>query len=566
MVGPDASVREMINMANLLLLGGDEPGLCLPLEGDRIVLGRDAHCAIVIKKNMMRHDAGADHMTSVSREHAIITRDGDRYYIEDGNGRGVQSRNHTFVNDRQVPFPGRIRLHTNDRIRICDFLCSFHDELESSFTVEESIDHGSNVQFVQTQPADKLRIILEISNSLSNTLDVDALLPRVMDHLFHIFPQTDRGFIILRDATSGRLIPRVSKTRKAGGEADACLSTCVVQQCLHNKQAILGNDPAEQFPDSRSIVSLHIRSLMCTPLWTQDGQALGAIQLDTEGRHQKFTREDLNLLLGVASQASIALCNARLHRDALINQRHARDLELAHQVQHALLPQHLPNIPGYAFYAAYQAAQEIGGDYYDFIPLSEQRLAVLLGDVAGKGVAAALVMAKFSVEARVALQSEPDAAAAMRKLNTLMFRAAVVDRFVTLVAVVIDPATHALTLVNAGHPSPLLYRHATGAVEKATPVIVAGPPIGIEEDHPYRCRQLQVQPGDRLLLFSDGVTEAMDPQDRQFGKKGVRAVLEGGECSPQETVERVLLAVTRHASGASQHDDISLVCFGRTED
>jgi serine phosphatase RsbU (regulator of sigma subunit) len=550
-------------MANLLLVSGDEPGLILPLEGDRIVLGRDPHCAIVIKESMMRRDGAAPRIDSVSREHAVITCDGGKYSLEDGNGRGHQSRNHTFVNDRQVPFPGRVRLHNNDRIGICDFVCTFQDELESSFTVEESIAHDSSVQLVQTQPADKLRIILEISNSLGNTLDVDALLPRLVDHLFHIFPQADRGFIILRDEPSGRLVPRVSKTRQAGDESGARFSACVVQQSLRDARAILGNDLAAQFPESESIASLPIRSLMCAPLVSQDGKALGAIQLDTQRLTRKFTREDLNLLLGVASQASIALCNARLHRDSLTHQKRVRDMELAQQVQNALLPQRLPDVPGYEFFAFYQSALEIGGDYYDFIPLPGQRLAVLLGDVAGKGVAAALVMVKFSVEARVGLQSEPDAAAAVGKLSTLMFRAAVADRFVTLVAAVLDPATHTVTLVNAGHPSPLHCRHADGAVEDATPLKVAGPPIGVEENHWYGCCQVQFQPGDRLLLFSDGVTEAMDAQEHQFGTNGVRAVVAGGPCSPRETVERLVRAVKRHASGSGQNDDISVVCFGR---
>jgi phosphoserine phosphatase RsbU/P len=290
---------------------------------------------------------------------------------------------------------------------------------------------------------------------------------------------------------------------------------------------------------------------------------LGAIQLDTGRLNKKFTREDLDLLLGVASQASIALCNARLHRDALLHQSRIRDLELAQQVQHALLPERLPDVPGYEFFASYESAQEIGGDYYDFIALPQQRLAVLLGDVEGKGVAAALVMVKFSVEARVCLESEPNPAAAVSKLNTLMSRAMMSERFVTLVAAVLDTATHTVTLVNAGHPPPLLCRHATGEMQDAVPREVAGLPIGIDDGHHYGACQVPLQPGDRLLLFSDGVIEAMDAQGGQFGTKGVRAILGGGNGSPRATGERLLQAVKRHSAGSTQHDDITVVCFGR---
>ena len=276
-------------------------------------------------------------------------------------------------------------------------------------------------------------------------------------------------------------------------------------------QAILGNDLEQQFPDNQSISNLPIRSLMCAPMWSRDRQPLGAIQLDTHGS-KKFTQEDLNLLLAVASQASVALINARFHRDSLLYQERERDMEVAHHVQHCLLPRNLPAIPGYEFYAFYEPAQKIGGDYYDFIPMQQQRLAILLGDVAGKGVAGALVMVKFSVEARNCLQMQPDVALAVSRLNTIMHTAAISDRFVTLAAVVLDPETHTATLVNAGHPSPLLFRYSAGTMEPAVPLAVAGPPIGIGEDLVYESCQVQLGPGDGLLLFSDGVPDAMGPQ------------------------------------------------------
>jgi serine phosphatase RsbU (regulator of sigma subunit) len=206
---------------------------------------------------------------------------------------------------------------------------------------------------------------------------------------------------------------------------------------------------------------------------------------------------------------------------------------------------------------------EVGGDYFDFIPLPRQRLAILLGDVAGKGVAAALITVKFSVEARGCLLNEPDPCVAVSKLNDLMCRAALTDRFVTLIAVVLDPCAHRLLLVNAGHPSPMLARFATGSVEKAAPPSVAGLPIGVEEGHVYGCRTMDLHPGDRLVLFSDGVTDAMDTRDRPFGAKGVQAILADSNCNSRKTGERLVEAVQRHAAKCSQYDDITLVCFGR---
>jgi serine phosphatase RsbU (regulator of sigma subunit) len=549
-------------MASLLLSSGPHKGTRLPLKGDRIVLGREPRCDVVIDDSMIHRSAvGQTH--SVSRKHAVIRRVGGDYYIEDGDGHGNGSRNGTFVNELQVFLPERRRLQNNDRIRICDFVCTFQDDTEAVFTVEVAIEHDSSTESFQAQPAEKLRIILDISNSLSSTLDLDVLLPRMIDQLFRLFEQAQRGIIMLRDPASGELLVRACKTRQPGLPADDRFSAVIVRRCLDNKQAILANDPIEQFPDSDSVSLLPIRSLLCAPLWSQDGKPLGAIQLDTEGKRAKFTQADLTLLSGVASQASIALSNASLHRDALVHQRREKDMEIAHEIQLALLPRRLPKVAGYEFSAWYETAQQIGGDYYDFIELPQQRLAVLLGDVAGKGVAGALVMVKFSVEARVCLEGEPDLAAAVSKLNALMTRASLSDRFVTLVAALLDPAKHAITLVNAGHPSPLLCRYATGKVEKVAPPDVAGPPIGITDSYSYTGREVSLEPGDNLLLFSDGVMDALDAQGQPFRTRGIYAVLENQKLSAIETGQRLKQAVKRHASGCSQNDDISVVCLGR---
>src|SRR5262249_45837560 len=155
--------------------------------------------------------------------------------------------------------------------------------------------------------------------------------------------------------------------------------------------------------------------------------------------------------------------------------------------------------------AYYESALEVGGDYYDFISLPQDRLAVLVGDVAGKSVAAALVMGKFSVEGRGGLSNQPDPAPAASQLNKLISQVALADRFVTFVAVVLDPVTHTATLVNAGHPAPLLYRHANEAIEEAGAGELRGRPIGIAAHNEYRASQFPLLPGDRLVIFSDGV-------------------------------------------------------------
>ena len=248
----------------------------------------------------------------------------------------------------------------------------------------------------------------------------------------------------------------------------------------------------------------------------------------------------------------------------LARERIQLDLKFARGVQHSLLPQRMPEIPGYEFFTYYESAFEIGGDYYDFIPLSGQRLAVLLGDVAGKGVMAALLMAKLSADARFCMQTEADPAAAITKLNSLMNRSGIADQYATLVLAVLDPASHSVTLVNAGHPSPLIYRRATRTVGDATTIEMADLPLGVHDGVEYASFQVFLKPGDSILAFTDGVTDAMDVHDRQLETEGVFAAVQGGTYSPRALGERVVKVVKEFAAGRSQHDDIAVVGFGRT--
>jgi serine phosphatase RsbU (regulator of sigma subunit) len=305
---------------------------------------------------------------------------------------------------------------------------------------------------------------------------------------------------------------------------------------------------------------------MCVPLCAPDGKAFGVIQLDAQHSSKKFNPEDLKLLWGVANQAAVALENARLHEETVHQEKMRRDLELAHQVQMSFLPPSLPEVPGYEFFAHYEPALEVGGDYYGFIPLADGRLGVALGDVAGKGVPAALLMAKLSSDARFSVLTEPDLGRAVSKLNALLYEfTCQMDRFVTLTAAVMDPKTNMVTLVNAGHFSPLLFRQSAAALADAVPKDIAGVPLGIMESYSFESCQVQLAEGDSLILFSDGLHDMLNPGNEAFGFAGIHAaVLEAsGPSTPRLIGERLLQAVTHHAAGRDAPDDLTLVCFGR---
>jgi len=543
-------------MPSLHVLKGPNEGAIIPLDGDRFVLGRNPDCGIVIP------------VTSVSREHAQILRIQGKYFIED-----KQSRNGTFVNNQAIN--ARTPLKNNDRIRICDFIAAFldgptgqdapvEDVAEDGLsTVEAMLSHTSHL-LLETQPAEKLRLLLDISNNLSKTLELTTLLPKIADSLFSLFRQADRCFLIETDGE--KLMPRVVKTRRPTDEANARFSKSIVRRALETAQAFLSDDASrdERVSLSQSVVDFRIRSVMCAPLTRADGKAFGVIQLDTQDRSKKFTQEDLKLLCGVANQASIALENARLLNETVAQERLRRDLQLAAQVQMSFLPQSAPEVPGYRFFGVCEPAQQVGGDYFGYIPLLDGRFAVLIGDVAGKGVPAALLMAKLSSDARFCFLSENDPAKALAKLNDqLTPTLSQLDRFITLGVVILDPAKHTATMVSSAHFSPLLYRPGQ-AMEEVMPRSVAGMAIGILEGMDFDSCSVTLAPGDTLLLYTDGVPDSRDVSDNEFKDAGMRRLLQdGGDGNPRELVEKLVRAVKLHATGRPPHDDVTVVALQR---
>jgi serine phosphatase RsbU (regulator of sigma subunit)/pSer/pThr/pTyr-binding forkhead associated (FHA) protein len=560
-------------MAFLQILKGTNQGSKISLNGGpKFVMGRNADSHVVIND------------PAVSRVHARILVVQGKYFLEDGDGE-TKSRNGTYINNRLLE-KERAPLKNNDRIKICDFLCTYHDEEErkplpahlrheeddldeadTSSTVEATLSHSSQA-ILETQPAEKLKFLLDITSNLAHTFDLDALLPKIVDSLFQVFKQADRGFIIMREEGSdSKLIPKVIKTRRVHDETNARFSRRIVHQCIETGQALLSEDASadKRFDLSQSIADCRIRSVMCAPLASREtDQAFGVIQLDTQDRSKKFNADDLKLLVAVASQAAIALDNARLHEVLLARDRFRRDMELARAVQMSFLPKRLPEVPGYSFFAHYEPAQEVGGDYYDFIPVPQRGWAVMIGDVAGKGVPAALLMAKISSDSRFCMLTEERPESAIFELNAHLHQAGLSDRFVTLAAGMLDPNSHQVTFVNAGHPSPLIYRKATGKLEEVVPRDLTGFPLGVVEGYPYDACPVTLNPGDSVLIFTDGVTDAKNKLDADFQMQGVYNALKEGPYTAQAMGDRLVKAIKQHSLGCKQHDDITVVGFGRT--
>jgi serine phosphatase RsbU (regulator of sigma subunit) len=362
------------------------------------------------------------------------------------------------------------------------------------------------------------------------------------------------------------------KTKRTVTGDDHRFSKTIVRRCIQSQEAYLSEDAGadQNLAAAQSIAEFRIRSVMCVPLITSEGKSLGAMQVDTQDRSKKFREDDLKLILIVANLAAVAIEKANLHQTMLLQQKQQKEIDLARQVQLGFLPQTSPEIPEYEFYACYSAALAVGGDYYDFIPLPDGRIAVVLGDVAGKGVPASLLMAKLSAEARFCLLTQPDLVMAVNLLNEQLIRGGIGDRFVTLAAVILNPADHTVTMVNAGHMNPMLYHMSTGNVSEAVANQDSGIPLGIMAGFEYTSVTMKLEPGDTILLYTDGVTDAMAPSGEMFGTEGIHQAIRPGDSAteldhPKLVGERILQSVKKHANGRAQNDDIALVCFGRLE-
>ncbi|MCA9204340.1 MAG: SpoIIE family protein phosphatase [Planctomycetales bacterium] len=558
-------------MAYLVANNGPRQGARYELDSKEHVLGRHPDCQIVV-------DVGA-----VSRQHARIVPDGDEFALED-----LESRNGTYLNGQPIKARLRHQLNHGDRVRICDIDFTFisgsdrvdmpfpssqdgssfrtvlvEDEAESGSTIMSKLDVSNlsgRLQLSAT-PQAKLAAMMEIARSLGGAVSLDAVLPQVLASMFKIFVQADRGFIVLK-MPDGSLVPRWTQTRREDDADTIRISRTIVNEVMREKEAILSADAATdtRFEMSQSIADFRIRSMMCAPLIDSQGNAIGALQIDTLDQRKRFAQEDLEVLASIAAQAAVAIENAQLH-DQLLRQREIeRDLQLAHDVQKAFLPTQRPGIPGYDFYDYYNPANHIGGDYFDYIALPDGRTAIIVADVVGHGVAAAMFMAKLSAEARFQLASEADPAKAITQLNTRLAELNV-ERFVTMVMVVLDPKTHQATIVNAGHMAPL-HRSAKGEIDEPG-ADQSGLPLAILDDVEYEPTTITLEAGDILVMYTDGVNEAMNNASECYGIERLRDLVQRGAESLTELGESSIADVRAWIGNGVQEDDMCLVCVGR---
>ena len=551
-----------------------------PLQGTIVRIGRTAS-----------NDIPLDHH-GISREHAIITNENLRYYITD-----LSSRNGTYVNGRAVG--EKTKLADGDLLRFCDLELVFfeHDTppndsihlTESTIRKQQNEEQVNRVILSDTDPEEgysvkskivldekrpvltsakasvKLKAMIDIGRNLGAA--IDQVLPQLIENLLKIFTQADCAHILLHDDQTQRLELKASLHRNPHSRESFRLSRSILEKVSRTRAAVLSDDVANdsRFEPSDSIISYNICSIMAVPIMDYDqAEVLGVIQVDARSHGQKFTHEDLDMLVSIAYQVAVCYQNARLHEIEISEKVMEREMNIANTVQRGLLPQSPPVIPNYEFFDFYRPARYLGGDYYDYIVLADGRLVFALGDVSGKGVAASLLMAKLSAEVRGGLIIEPTFADTVRRLNRIFCEPRWDNRFVTFFFGILNPQTHEVCFHNAGHIPPILVSR-DGTAESLGEGNV-GLPLGVMENSEYPENRFTMQSGQKLVVLSDGITDAMDARGNYFTLKGVMRFIAGSSVGPVEAFGRHLVSAVHGFSGRTpQTDDQSLVVVGRVQ-
>ena len=318
-----------------------------------------------------------------------------------------------------------------------------------------------------------------------------------------------------------------------------------------------GTPPSEQ----SALQSLGAEILLPVTL---KSRILGLISLGPKRSEAPYSREDLHLLGAVASQTGLALENAELtesiRREIAQRERLDRELEIAREVQQRLFPQTLPVVKGLEFAGYCRPALGVGGDYYDFIRLEDGCLGMAVGDVSGKGIAAALMMASLQASLRgQTIKPCSTLAEMIQHVNRLVYEASATNRYATFFYAQYDPAYRSLHYVNAGHNPPIIYRK-NGKGEEIIRLETGGTVVGLFAEFPYQEAKLELQAGDMFIGFTDGISEAMDSTDSEFGEDRLIETLRHCQSrSAAETITCILDQVDAFTAGAPQHDDMTLV-------
>jgi len=503
----------------------------------------------------------------ISRNCAAVVIEANRFYVEDRGQRRGLFVNGEKVESRELQDGDSITFGLDDSYEIIfrSGKTSDEDSLPHLLTRMEHITSSEQTGGGLV----KLKRLLEATSLLHSQLPLDVVLGHMLDHAVSV-TDADRGLLLEADAT-GAL--KVKLARRSGGlrlpPESLTPSQTAIQLAMKQQSPVITEDLAQADVDlqaAQSIVAQRLRAVVVIPLFgmsranTQEsminikrGDFLGILYLDSR-RPAAFSKLDRQILDALAADAASILDNARLVERERERQRLEQEINIARDIQQALLPRDFREYPHLAVTGFNLPCLSVGGDYFDVFPLSEGRTAFLIADVSGKGLGAAILTTMLQ-GALSGMTLGIDPARVVNHVNQFLCSHSEVGRYATMFFGILDQEGH-LEFINAGHPSPILIRK--GVAEEA--FTEGSFPVGLVPEAQYTAVCLKLEPGDTLVLFSDGVTEAADPDEQMFGTTRLKELLTGQpECPLEQLQKCVLEAVENFARGAHQADDLTLL-------
>jgi phosphoserine phosphatase RsbU/P len=504
----------------------------------------------------------------ISRNCAAIVMEANRFYLEDrGQRRGLYV-NGEKIESRALEDSDSITFGLEDSYEII-FRSSHNTGEESLPHLLTRIEHITSSEPASGGGLRKLNLLLEATTLLHSQLPLDSVLGTMLDHAVAV-TDADRGLLLEADAT-GTL--KVRLARRSGGlrlpPESLSPSQTAIQLALKKQSSVITEDLAQAEMDlqaAQSVVAQRLRAVVVIPLYAMSrantdqsminikrGAFLGVLYLDSR-RPAAFSKLDRQILDALAGDAASILDNARLVERERERQRLEEQLNIARGIQQALLPRGFRDYPHLAISGINTPCLAVGGDYFDVFPLSDNRTAFLIADVSGKGLGAAL-LTNLLQGALSGMTLGTDPARVFSHINRFLCDHSEVGRYATMFFGILDDQGH-LEFINAGHPSPFLIRR--GVAEEA--FTEGSYPVGLVPEAEYTTTCLNLEPGDTVVLFSDGITEAMDPEEQLYGVARLREVLSGHMDTPLDEIQRLVLeSVENFARGAHQGDDVTLL-------
>jgi serine phosphatase RsbU (regulator of sigma subunit) len=500
------------------------------LTGQQFIVGRATDSDLVVQDS------------SVSRHHArLFQRDG-QWWAED-----LGARNGTTLND--APLKSPTALGAGDRLRLGDTVLRFVPPAEAA-TTRTMIDDDENID----RQAARLRTLNEIHRALATPISQSELLELILERCFEVL-RPEEGVIVLRDRRGG--FTTAATRRKPGSTGNVLVSRSLMEEVIERGRPALVIDAAfdERFSGSESIIASGVRSVVAAPLSDAEG-SIGMIALLSRVNVRKFSEQDLDMLGSLASAAALRVRNIALAEEAAARKVLERELALAHDMQMAMLPRRMPERPEIDLAASVTPARSVGGDLYDFVATADG-LWFTVADVSGKGVPAALYTAVAKTLFRATVQACANVGEALTRMNAELARDNDQLMFITAIVGYISFASGEVMLGDAGHNPALLLRRG-GALE--TPTVPKCMAFGVLEDTPYEHGVVQLHPGDTLVLYTDGATDARAPNGELFGSDRLEEAVSGcSGLSAAEMLHSISSVTMRFAEGAPPEDDVTLM-------